>query len=121
MILKPRAFSIILSLSLIFPLAARILKFIWRRKLNAIKNIAYCKIIPDISNFSPNNMIEIMGQNTKNKIEKTNENTKKFLKKILFTHFIFSFSFFAIISEKTGNKNANIGPIRTNGIEIILR
>jgi hypothetical protein len=49
------------------------------------------------------------------------ENERKFFVKIDLIILIFSNSFFATISENTGNKNQNIGQIIIKGIPIILK
>jgi len=45
----------------------------------------------------------------------------KYFVKICFIVVIFSYSHFACIDEKTGNKKAKIGQITIKGIEIILK
>lgn len=120
-ILKTRAIIIILSLSFSFQLAASILKFICSKKLKLKNNIEYCNIIHEFKNFSQKRIIAIICQNTKKSIEKTIENAKKFFVIIDFINFILSISFFATISQYTGNKKEKIGQIKIKGIHIILR
>jgi hypothetical protein len=109
------------SLSFTFQFAARILKFIWSKKLKLKNNIEYCKITQDIRNLSQKRIVEIIFQKTKSNIEKQIEKDKKFLVNTDFTILILWYSFFATISENTGNKNQKIGPIIIKGIQIMLR
>jgi hypothetical protein len=119
--LNTTAIAIIFTLSFTFPIHHMMLKFICKRKLKRSKRTEYCKIFPEVINFSPKSINAITSANTKKRVFDAIAIRVKFFESIVLRFFIFFISHLLCISEHIGKRSQNIGVITINGIPIILR
>jgi len=119
--LKNIAATVIFTFDLIFPIPAWRLKFICNKKLKTKNKIAYCRIVPELINFSQKSVNAITSANTKKNILNINPTEMKISENTFFILAILLKSHVPCNSAITGNSRANIGPIIMKGMPIILR